>query len=139
MHPLNYTAARESSPNYLDDIKPENCFVCLTPNCVNESCFERLETLKERMDKLIFEIESNADLSNHLAICGQTGFISTIHKSYRKDIFNTWEFFSGSFFNPVPNPNNEPLYSPEQKKLRLHCAKYINKYLYEDCEYLKIA
>jgi hypothetical protein len=111
-------------------MEPKPCSVCYDDLCCGVDCLLRLEKLKANLLVLRSDIMNNVPLTEHLNVCGQTGFISLICKEVRKDIFDNWEFFSGNFMQPVPAPEkDECLYDGIQGRYRLHLVEHILVYL----------
>lgn len=113
------------------------CFVCLNPRCTDATCSGKLQQLKPRLIALLKQAQGKEDMTDIRNICGQTGFISTVHKTHRRRIFLTWEHYSGSFLNPVPATRSnarcgdyEDLYEGQQRLLRADCLRHILRYLY---------
>ncbi len=104
------------------------CFVCFEPNCTHRSCHKKLRKLDLNLQVLLNRAEGTGDMSDVRNICGETGFISTVHKAHRRHIFATWQHYSGSFLNPVPS-TGEGLYEGKQRELRADCIRHIREYL----------
>lgn len=115
------------------------CFVCLDTCCHNTTCHDKLQRLKPRLLTLLKQTQGKEDMTDIRNICGQTGFISTVHKAHRRRIFLSWEHYSGSFLNPVPATRSnercgeyEDLYEGQQRLLRADCLRHIIDYLYAE-------